>query len=83
METQANSVILNVGLVVSIVFAIAANVSLILRFLERKPRLSTLISIGCLLVHDVVNVVILGIFGVVYSVDDGFVRLSLSLCSRF
>lgn len=78
VETQANPAILNVGLAISLVLAVGANVALIFRFTEKKPRLATLISIACLLVHDVINIVTVAIFGVVHAVDDGFVRFPLS-----
>ncbi|KAM0754917.1 voltage-gated potassium channel [Meredithblackwellia eburnea MCA 4105] len=72
IETQPNPIILDIGLAFSVTFGIIANAALITRFLERKPRISTLIAIGALTVHDLINVVTVIIFGVIHRFNDGF-----------
>ncbi|KAG8794392.1 hypothetical protein FRC12_024719 [Ceratobasidium sp. 428] len=52
--------------------AVLANIALICRFLERRVRLATFIAIGGLIIHDIINIVTITIFGVVHAVDDGF-----------
>lgn len=42
--------------------AVIANISLITRFLEKRPKVSTLITIGALTSHDVINIIIVTIF---------------------
>ncbi|KAH7332823.1 hypothetical protein B0J17DRAFT_677730 [Rhizoctonia solani] len=72
VETQENSKILDAGLAISMAFAVVANVALITRFLERRVRLATFIAIGGLIIHDIINIIAIVIFGVVHAVDDGF-----------
>ncbi|CAE6459001.1 hypothetical protein ACGC1H_002100 [Rhizoctonia solani] len=72
VETQENPKILDAGLAISMASAVVANVALITRFLERRVRLSTCIAIGGLVVHDIINIIIITIFGVIHRVDDGF-----------
>ncbi|CAE6447531.1 unnamed protein product [Rhizoctonia solani] len=72
VETQENSKILDAGLAISMASAVVANVALITRFLERRVRLATFIAIGGLIVHDIINIITVTIFGVIHRVDDGF-----------
>jgi hypothetical protein len=56
VETQRNPVLLDVGLAISMFFAVVANVSLICRFLEKGPILvTTLITIASLTLHGNVS----------------------------
>lgn len=83
VETRANPAVLNAGIALSLIAAVAANVALVLRFLERKPRAATLIAMLCLLVHDVINIIIVTAVGVIRSVDDGFVCFPLFFSHSF
>lgn len=64
------------GQAISLAFGVAANVALVLRFLERRQYISTLVCIGCLAVHDVLNIIIVATFGAVHAVNDGFTYVS-------
>jgi len=56
VQTQQNPTLLDVGLAVSMFFALVANVSLICRFLEKGPVLvTTVITIASLTVHGNVS----------------------------
>ncbi|KAI5476225.1 hypothetical protein MNV49_007987 [Pseudohyphozyma bogoriensis] len=72
VNTQPNPIILDVGLAVSIAFGALANIALISRFLERRPRASTLVAIVALTIHDIINVVTVITFGVIHRFNDGF-----------
>lgn len=72
IETQPNPVILDVGLALSMLFGVLANIALIHRFLEKRVRISTIVSIACLSIHDLINITILITFGVVHRFNDGF-----------
>ncbi|CAE6511960.1 unnamed protein product [Rhizoctonia solani] len=72
VETQENSKILDAGLAISMASAVVANAALITRFLEHRVRLATFITIGGLVVHDIINIIAITLFGVVHAVDDGF-----------
>ncbi|THH10632.1 hypothetical protein EW145_g1213 [Phellinidium pouzarii] len=72
VSSRKNSVLLDVGLSISMACALIANLAIISRFLEKKVRTSTLIAIGALSIHDIVNIVAVTIFGVIHRFDDGF-----------
>ncbi|KAF8597619.1 hypothetical protein BDV93DRAFT_367439 [Ceratobasidium sp. AG-I] len=72
VETQENPRILDAGLAISMASAVVANAALISRFLERRVRLATFVAIGGLIIHDIINIVAVTVFGVVHAVDDGF-----------
>ena len=56
VETRSNPPLLEVGLALSISFAVVANLSLICRFLEKGPVLmTTLMTIGSLTIHGSVS----------------------------
>lgn len=57
--THYNLPILDAGLVLSLVLAIAANIALICRYFEYFPQVSTLLAIGNLSLRDIINVTIL------------------------
>nr|XP_031860724.1 uncharacterized protein CI109_003767 [Kwoniella shandongensis]KAA5527796.1 hypothetical protein CI109_003767 [Kwoniella shandongensis] len=69
---QSNPILLDVGLAISMVCGIIANIALISRFLERRVYVSTIITIVGLTIHDIINIIAVTIFGVVHAVDDGF-----------
>jgi potassium channel subfamily K len=69
---QENPVILDVGLAISMACGVVANVALISRFLERRVFTSTIACIVMLTCHDIINIVIVTIFGVIHDVNDGF-----------
>ncbi|SCV69367.1 BQ2448_2387 [Microbotryum intermedium] len=72
VETQPNPAILDVGQAISMALGVTANLALISRFLERKPYLCTWVAIVALTAHDVINICIVVIFGVVHRFADGF-----------
>jgi potassium channel subfamily K, other eukaryote len=51
VETHPNTVILNVGLAISMVCALLANVALIARFLEKRVKTMTFICVIALTIH--------------------------------
>ncbi|KAK0548348.1 Potassium channel [Tilletia horrida] len=68
-----NPPLLDVGLGFSMGFAVIANLSIVLRFLEvLRPRKSTLIAIVLLTLHDLINITALAVFGKIHAVNDGF-----------
>lgn len=70
---RPNPPVLDVGLALSLFFAVIANAAVLARFAERlSPRLATLIAVCGFLVHDVINIVALVVFAVIHNVDDGF-----------
>ncbi|KAK7059765.1 tandem pore domain k+ channel [Favolaschia claudopus] len=72
VEIQPNPAILDVGLAFSMACALAANICLVIRFLEKRVKLMTLGCIVFLTIHDIINIVTLVIFGVEHRFDDGF-----------
>lgn len=65
VEKRPNPVILDVGLAISFACAVAANVALIMRFLERNIKLMTLLCVMFLTLHGNVSF----IFEVIFSDD--------------
>lgn len=51
VEIRANPAILDVGMAVSMACGLLANVFLVCRFLEKRPRTMTLLAIVCLTLH--------------------------------
>lgn len=73
IEYRRNPPILEAGLAISIISAVAANVCLILRFTSiLRPRKGTALAIGGFVLHDAINIAALVAFGVIHAVDDGF-----------
>lgn len=72
IEYRENPAILNAGLGLSMASALLANICLLMRFLERRIKSATIATIVFLLIHDVINIAALVIFGIIHSVDDGF-----------
>ncbi|KAI7957897.1 hypothetical protein MJO29_006114 [Puccinia striiformis f. sp. tritici] len=54
-----SSTLLFTGLIFSVILAFMANVSLICRYFEHRPQLSTLAAIASLTIHDCLNLMIL------------------------
>lgn len=72
-EYRSNPVLLDVGLAFSLASAVVANLAILARFSERmRPRKATAIACTGFIVHDIINLVALIIFGVIHAVDDGF-----------
>ncbi|KAF7338773.1 Tandem pore domain k+ channel [Mycena sanguinolenta] len=65
VENRSNPLILNIGLGLSMACALAANICLVARFLEKKVKVMT---IGCY----VINVIAVTTFGVEHRFNDGF-----------
>ncbi|KAF8217673.1 hypothetical protein K438DRAFT_1795430 [Mycena galopus ATCC 62051] len=72
VENRRNPVILNVGLGFSMACALAANICLVARFLEKNVKVMTIGCIIFLSVHDVINVIAVTTFGVEHRFNDGF-----------
>ncbi|KAF5389779.1 hypothetical protein D9757_006017 [Collybiopsis confluens] len=72
VEKRPNSAILNVGLAISMACAVAANMALITRFLERKVKMMTIICVAFLSLHDMINIIAVTTFGIQHRFDDGF-----------
>ena len=60
VETKPNPALLDAAMAVSIAFALVANVCLVLRFLEKRVRTTTLLCILFLTLHGVFNFSALG-----------------------
>ncbi|KAJ7034543.1 hypothetical protein C8F04DRAFT_1101323 [Mycena alexandri] len=72
VEDVPNPTILNVGLGLSMACALAANICLVVRFLEKKVKLMTIGCIVFLTIHDLINITAVTIFGVEHRFNDGF-----------
>ncbi|CAK5272536.1 unnamed protein product [Mycena citricolor] len=72
VDTQPNPAILNIGLGVSMACALAANMCLVVRFLEKKVKLMTIGCIIFLTIHDLINITAVTIFGIEHRFNDGF-----------
>ncbi|THV07162.1 voltage-gated potassium channel [Dendrothele bispora CBS 962.96] len=72
VETRPNPAILDVGLGLSMGCALIANIALIMRFLERRVKTTTVICVVFLTIHDVINIIAVTIFGIQHRFDDGF-----------
>ncbi|KZS97353.1 voltage-gated potassium channel [Sistotremastrum niveocremeum HHB9708] len=72
VQTQPNPPLLDAGLAISMACALIANLALIIRFLEKRPKLMTLIAIFTLSVHDLINAVAVIVFAVQRRFNDGF-----------
>ncbi|KAJ7484324.1 hypothetical protein FB451DRAFT_81760 [Mycena latifolia] len=72
VENRPNPLILNIGLAFSMACALAANICLVVRFLETKVKLMTLGCIIFLTIHDVINITAVTIFGIEHRFNDGF-----------
>ncbi|KAJ7222053.1 hypothetical protein B0H12DRAFT_1241106 [Mycena haematopus] len=72
VENRPNPMILNIGLGFSMACALAANVCLVARFLEKKVKVMTVGCIIFLTIHDVINVIAVTTFGVEHRFNDGF-----------
>jgi potassium channel subfamily K len=72
VDVQPNSPFIDGSTAVSMAFGVLANLALVSRFLEKKPYISTLIAIGSLTAHDLLNVAIVLNFGIVHRINDGY-----------
>ncbi|KZT52621.1 hypothetical protein CALCODRAFT_486969 [Calocera cornea HHB12733] len=72
VDYQPNPLILDIGLAFSMAAGVVANFALVMRFLERRVFVSTMVATVALAVHDVINVVIVTVFGVIHRFNDGF-----------
>ncbi|KAH7922910.1 voltage-gated potassium channel [Leucogyrophana mollusca] len=72
VETQSNSTILDIGLAFSIACAVAANICLIMRFLEKRVKTATIFCTVFLTIHDLINITGVTVFGIEHRFDDGF-----------
>ncbi|EJD43365.1 voltage-gated potassium channel [Auricularia subglabra TFB-10046 SS5] len=84
VERRDNPVLLDVGLAISMACGVLANVFLVLRFLEKRPRAMTLLTIIALTIHDIINIIAVAWFGVAHRFNDGFTYgepFWITLCS--
>ncbi|KAI0689179.1 hypothetical protein BC835DRAFT_1370125 [Cytidiella melzeri] len=84
VESRTNPPILDIGLAFSMACALAANICLVMRFLEKRVKTVTLLTIVFLTLHDVINIVAVIIFGVEHRFNDGFTygqSFWLTVCS--
>ncbi|KAG6868644.1 hypothetical protein C0993_012688 [Termitomyces sp. T159_Od127] len=72
VDIRENTTILDVGLGFSIAFAALANICLVVRFMEKKIKMMTILCILFLTIHDVLNIITVTIFGVEHRFDDGY-----------
>ncbi|TKA52321.1 hypothetical protein B0A53_04789 [Rhodotorula sp. CCFEE 5036] len=72
IETRPNPVLLDVGLAISLTLGVVANVCLVARFLEFRPKRFTLFAILALTLHDVINIAAVSWFGISKRHADGF-----------
>ncbi|KAJ7746481.1 hypothetical protein DFH07DRAFT_832698 [Mycena maculata] len=72
IDKRPNPTILDVGLGFSMACALAANICLVARFLEKKVKVMTLACIVFLTIHDIINITAVTIFGVEHRFNDGF-----------
>lgn len=84
IETRPNPVLLDVGLAISLTLGVVANVCLVARFLEFRPKRFTLFAILALTLHDVINIAAVSWFGISKRHADGFnCKCFVSTLSRF
>ncbi|KAF8500393.1 hypothetical protein F5888DRAFT_1384540 [Russula emetica] len=84
VETRKDPPLVLIAISISMVLAVLANIALMLRFLERHVKRNTIICIVALTVHDILNIVTVTTFGIIHSVDDGFVTSEafwMTICS--
>ncbi|KAL0579653.1 Potassium channel [Marasmius crinis-equi] len=84
VETKPNTMVLNVGLGLSMACALIANVALVTRFLEKHVHRMTLTCVVALTIHDIINITAVTIFGIEHRFDDGFTygtSFWMTLCS--
>lgn len=72
VATQSNPALLEAGLAISLALGVAANVCLLARFLEFRPKRYTLLAILALSLHDAINIAAVTWFGVSKRHPDGF-----------
>ncbi len=88
VASRKNSALLEAGLIISIILVVFANLALICRFMERRVKRCTILSILALTLHgkplfispirftstplDILNIVIVIIFGTQHRFNDGF-----------
>ncbi|KAG8854211.1 hypothetical protein FRB96_007767 [Tulasnella sp. 330] len=72
VDYHPNPPLLDAGMSISMACAVIANAALIARFLENKVRLTTLTCMFFLIIHDLINVTTVTVFGVVHRFSDGF-----------
>ncbi|KAI0056615.1 voltage-gated potassium channel [Artomyces pyxidatus] len=72
VEVKDNPAILDAGLALSMTCAVLANVALVCRLMEKRVKAMTIASIFFLTIHDVINIIIVTVFGVQHRFNDGF-----------
>lgn len=64
---------------ISMACGVIANIALIARFLESRVKLMTIICMSFLVIHDLINIATVIIFGVIHRFDDGFTYGEVSI----
>ncbi|KIM42108.1 hypothetical protein M413DRAFT_127201 [Hebeloma cylindrosporum] len=72
VEVRPNPLLLNFAMGVSMGCGVIASACLVARFAERNVKLMTQLCIAFLFLHDIINIPVVTIFGVVHRFDDGF-----------
>ena len=72
IDTRPNPVLLDIGLAISLTLGVVANVCLVARFLEFRPKRFTLFAILALTLHDVINIAAVSWFGISKRHADGY-----------
>ncbi|KAH0834750.1 hypothetical protein J3R83DRAFT_10328 [Lanmaoa asiatica] len=81
VASKPNPPLLDVGIALSILCAVLANVCLVVRFLERHIKTMTILCTLFLSIHDIINIVALATFG---ATKDGYTygeAFWMTLCS--
>ncbi|KDR68339.1 hypothetical protein GALMADRAFT_256966 [Galerina marginata CBS 339.88] len=72
LETRPNPPLLDAAMGLSMGCGVLASTCLVIRFAERKIKLTTMLCIIFLSLHDLINIPAVTIFGVEHRFDDGF-----------
>ncbi|TDL22065.1 voltage-gated potassium channel [Rickenella mellea] len=72
VESRTNPKILDAGMGLSMACALIANLCIITRFFEIHIKATSIAAICALCIHDVINITVVTVFGVVHRFNDGF-----------
>ncbi|KAG8923479.1 hypothetical protein FRC01_012708 [Tulasnella sp. 417] len=72
VEVRENPPIVMIAMGFSMACGLIANIALIARFLERRVKLNTWLAMIVLVIHDIINIIVVTVFGIIHRFDDGF-----------
>ncbi|KAG9048489.1 hypothetical protein FS837_012745 [Tulasnella sp. UAMH 9824] len=72
VEVRENPAIIMIAMAFSMACGLIANLALIARFLERRIKLNTWLTMIALVIHDIINIIVITVFGVIHRFDDGY-----------